>query len=356
MKNNPLLQEIKETAQKGVAYWQGLSRDTKVKTLKISVGTLVILLAGYELGRWRAGRYFDEQLERVPRAYASENGRIIHIPKNSPAREVLQVINSSKGNASLRVTAPARVVAVSSASPRKDEHVILFDSPDVTSLFSQYRQAKANFLRSSKNFERTKDMFANEAATGKELNDAENDLSAAKAVLVENEVKLRTVGFDPENLEKLKAKTALLISDIPETQISEVQKGEDVKLEFASMPEAVIVGKADSIGDAIDPVTRTIKVKVLLANPKGRIMPGMFAKADFGAYENDIVVIPSSALISVEEKNFVFVAKSDEEFERRQVTVASARGENIVVIGGLAQGERVVSKGAMLLKGLSFSL
>ncbi len=82
----------------------------------------------------------------------------------------------------------------------------------------------------------------------------------------------------------------------------------------------------------------------------------MLSNADFGAYENDIVVIPSSALISVEEKNFVFVAKSDEEFERRQVTVASARGENIVVIGGLAQGERVVSKGAMLLKGLSFSL
>lgn len=128
-----------------------------------------------------------------------------------------------------------------------------------------------------------------------------------------------------------------------------------MKVEFYSMPDLKVVGKADSIGDAIDPVTRTIKVKVVLSNAKGKIMPGMFAKADFGAYENGTIVIPVSALVSVEEKNYVFVASSDEEFQRRSVLIAPMHGDSVVVTSGLKNGEKVVSRGAMLLKGLSFA-
>lgn len=327
----------------------------RTQTGQLACVALVAIAIGYGIGFARAGKYSDDKLIANPRASMSKDGKAVTFQPESPALNLIQTKEAKAGTATLSFTAPARIVATAALSTQQGDRVILFESADITSLYSQYRQAKGNFLRSSRNFRRTKEMYNNEAATAKDLNDAENDFATSKAVFMENEVKLRTAGYNPDSLETLKPKTAWLISDIPEAQINEVERGEAVKVDFSAMPGEITVGKAESIGDAIDPVTRTIKVRVVLPNPNGKILPGMFARADFGTLQNGTVVVPITSLVSVDDKNYIFIAKSPTEFEARVVTVAATSGESVAVTSGLKLGEQVVSKGAMLLKGVYFS-
>jgi RND family efflux transporter MFP subunit len=197
-------------------------------------------------------------------------------------------------------------------------------------------------------------MFDNHAATAKDVTDAETDVANAQAALAEFEAKLRTAGFNPKELGHAKPGTVWLISDVTEAQMRDVEKGEDVDIEFSSMPGKKVVGKAESIGDVIDPVTRTVKVRVSTDNPRGKLLPGMFARVDFGDPVSDVVVLPPSAIATVEGHDLVFVEVAPGEFRRREVVILYSSADQIVLRNGVQDGERVVVGGTMLLKGLSF--
>ena len=221
-------------------------------------------------------------------------------------------------------------------------------------MYSQYRQAKINVERTSKNFARTKEMYDNQAATGKDLNEAETDAANAKAQFNEADGKLRALGYNPQELEKISTPTVWLISDVTESQLKEVQKGEEVDIYFTSLPGKKFLGHAEAIGEVIDPITRTVKVRVSAKNPHGFFLPGMFAKVDFGDPISNVILLPPSAVVTVEGKDYVFVQSNTGEFHRRAVTVLDANPTNVVIGSGVVDGDQVVVQGSLLLKGLSF--
>jgi cobalt-zinc-cadmium efflux system membrane fusion protein len=157
-----------------------------------------------------------------------------------------------------------------------------------------------------------------------------------------------------QNLDAVPPGTIWLICDVLESQLREVQQGEDVPIVFSAFPETVVHGHADALGEVVDPVTRTVKVRVSAANPRGRILPGMFARVDFGDPIDNVVVLPLSAVVTVEGRDYAFVQKADGEFFRLPITLASSGATDAVVSKGIADGDRVVIEGVMLLKGLSF--
>ena len=176
---------------------------------------------------------------------------------------------------------PARVVATISPAATSSRNIMLFESPDITTLYSQYRQSSSNVELTSKNLIHVKEMYNNQGATARDLNQAETDAANARASMGEMEGRLRAFGFNPAELESVATQTAWLMSDVPETELHKVQKGENVEIVFSSFPEKKLIGKAAAIGDIVDPVTRTVKVRVTLQNPNGRFLPGMFARVDF---------------------------------------------------------------------------
>ncbi len=284
----------------------------------------------------------------------ADGGRKIVFPAGSPGLELLTVSPVHKGRVTVSVLAPSRVVASIRQARGGTERMILFDSPDATSLYSQFRQGRANLDRAEKNLVRARDMFRNQAATGREVTEAENDEANARAALAEAEGKLRALGLEPSQLESARPGTVWLISDVTEAQLPDVQKGEEVDIFFASFPGEKIVGRAEAVGDVIDPVTRMLKVRVSASNRKGNILPGMFARVDFGDPMDGVIPIPASALVTVEGNDYAFVESAPGEFERRQLTTRNSSTTDIVVLQGLRDGDRVVTGGAMLLKGLSF--
>ena len=293
-----------------------------------------------------------EQASKKP--FVSDDGKVIRFPSGTAGLQQIMTAEAHKGTALVSVIAPARVVATISPSSTLSRNLVLFESPDVTTLYSQYRQSSSNLDLTSKNLVHVREMYNNQGATARDLNQAETDAANARASMNEMEGRLRAYGFNPAELESVATQTAWLMSDVPETELHEVQKGEEVRIVFSSFPDRTFSGKAAAIGDIVDPVTRTVKVRVTLQNPNGRLLPGMFARVDFSYPQRGVILLPLNAIVTVDAADYAFVQTSNGEFARRKITIANASDENAVVLNGISEGEKIVTGGTMLLKGLSF--
>ncbi len=296
----------------------------------------------------------ENALTEQGRALITDDGRTITFPQGSPAMAQFSVSGVRKGRATISVVAPARIVAGVSRSGDGKDKLVLFESPDITSLYSSYRQSRSNADRASRNLLRIRDMFDNQAATGKDLNEAENDAATARASMTEMEGRLRALGFNPGEIENVPVNTVWVIADVPETDMNQVHHGEPASVTFNAFPGAPYRGRAEAIGDIVDPVTRTVKVRVSVPNRDGRLLPGMFARAEFGEEHSSAIILPLASVVTVEGKDHVFVEPSPGVFQRREVTLVNSTRSEVVVLKGISDDERVVTKGTMLLKGLSF--
>ncbi|EQA36996.1 HlyD family secretion protein [Leptospira inadai serovar Lyme str. 10] len=332
-------------------YSQFLKRKKGILLLSLPVfaGTFV---AFHAFSDNKGNEFWRKEQNRIPKI--SEQGRLISFPPDYPGLTRFSYITVGVGNASFSVIAPARVVASIKTSVNSGEKIILFDSPETTQLFSEYKRNRATAIKGLKDLMRVRDMYANQAATGRDVTEAESNFAVTKAEADESESKLRTIGLNPKELDNVKGPALWLICDVPESQLSEVQKGEEVRIQLSSFPGKTFVGHAEAIGDAIDPVLRTVKVRVTIKNPKEKILPGMYAKVDFGDPHTSVILLPNRSILTVDEKNYVFVKEGTGSFRRRQIILGTSGEASTIVTDGLSVGETILIEGVILLKGLSF--
>ena len=110
-------------------------------------------------------------------------------------------------------------------------------------------------------------------------------------------------------------------------------------------------GKLVAVGRVVDAATRTVPVIFEFANP-GRALPlGMTAKVQLFAGDcREGVLVPASAVQDESGTNVVYVQSGGESFERRIVQVGTRDGERVEIKAGLEAGQRVVAKGAYLIR------
>ena len=106
-----------------------------------------------------------------------------------------------------------------------------------------------------------------------------------------------------------------------------------------------------AFGGVVDAATRTVPLVIELANPDGALRVGMGVSVQIMAGEaRDAIKIPASAVLDEGGLSVVYVQKDGESFERRQIEPGLRTGEVVEVRSGLAAGERVVSRGAYLVR------
>jgi len=326
---------------------------TKIKFLSFAI--LLLISTQYIFNGCTNSDGKDKDTFYTPgKAVVSSDGNTITFPKDSPGLKDFQTEPVKKTSAVISIMAPGRVVATISSGGPNIGKIVLFDSQDITSLYSQYQQSKANYALASKNLVKTKEMFSSQAATERDLNQAENDAATARASMIEMESRLRAAGFNPPEIESISSNSAWVMADVPELQLHEIKKGERVNIKLDAYPDEKFTGRADAIGDILDPSTRTVKVRVVIPNRGGKLLPGMFAQIDFGNPVSSAFILPLSTVVTVEGKNYVFVQTSPNVFERRVVTAANSDQDQMTILSGVNDGDKVVTSGAMLLKGISF--
>ena len=138
--------------------------------------------------------------------------------------------------------------------------------------------------------------------------------------------------------------------DARERDVSSLRAGAIFELIVPSLPNEKFSGKVVTSGDAIDPSTRTIKVRGEVANPDRRLKAEMLATARLERHLGGGIVIPASAVVLRGAQHTVYVQSSPSIFEPREVRVSYQDSKQAVVARGLEAGDKVVSENVLLLE------
>jgi len=142
---------------------------------------------------------------------------------------------------------------------------------------------------------------------------------------------------------------------VPEQKLPEIRKYQGSSpLRADVIPpdrnSAPVVGQLVFIDNAVDPSTGTIKLRAQFDNQDAALWPGQFVNVSLRLYEQaDAIVIPSQAIQSGPQGQYVYVVGEDMLAQVRPIAVEEIDGERALVSKGLSKGERVVTRGQLRL-------
>jgi len=141
-----------------------------------------------------------------------------------------------------------------------------------------------------------------------------------------------------------------LIAEVPEAQAGEIAIGMPVEVTTTAYPDRVFKGRVETLLPEVNVATRTVRARVVLANPGAALKPGMFANAAFrGRAAKPAVLVPSEAVIRTGKRNVVIVAEGEGRFAPVAVEVGREAGDQTEIAKGLSAGQRVVVSGQFMI-------
>ncbi|MEI6860088.1 MAG: efflux RND transporter periplasmic adaptor subunit [Shewanella sp.] len=141
-----------------------------------------------------------------------------------------------------------------------------------------------------------------------------------------------------------------VIADVFENEQSWLEVGQKAEVSVPAMGIKGIQGKIDYIYPELDPVTRSLRVRIVLQNHNIELRPKTLAKIEiFGGPNKNVLVIPQEALIQTGKENRVIVKLENDNFTARKVTVGMLSQGKAEIIEGLSEGELVITSGQFLL-------
>ncbi|TGJ98399.1 hypothetical protein EHQ53_01370 [Leptospira langatensis] len=159
----------------------------------------------------------------------------------------------------------------------------------------------------------------------------------------------------PAELIKIDRGMAWIESDIPESSVGKLKESEHFDIRPLLSSNELFEGQANLNTKEVDPISRNLKVKIKFRNLGERFKVGerfLLRVKEKVNYKN--IILPSISVLSVEGKNYVFLETEQREFLLKEIKLGEVDEEKSIITEGLEEGDRVVSDGAILLKGLSF--
>ena len=141
-----------------------------------------------------------------------------------------------------------------------------------------------------------------------------------------------------------------VIADVFEQDIGLVQAGSKTRIRLNAYPDKSFEGTVELVYPTLDAATRTVPVRMEIANPKGLLKPAMFANVEIlVAGKGEVLTVPISAVIDSGTRQVVLVQLAPGRFDPRVVRLGS-RSENYAeVLEGIAEGEQVVTAANFLI-------
>ncbi len=145
----------------------------------------------------------------------------------------------------------------------------------------------------------------------------------------------------------------VVIADVLESDSPAIMPTQSVKVSGAPHGEPAIEGTIEHIAAFVDPMRRTVAVRVKVPNARRMLRPNAFARVTFAVDGEPRVIVPQEAIVTGDETTVVFV-KLDRpggvvELERRIVRVGRVRDSQAEILSGLEEGETYIARGALLV-------
>ncbi|MFN0087155.1 MAG: efflux RND transporter periplasmic adaptor subunit [Blastocatellia bacterium] len=143
--------------------------------------------------------------------------------------------------------------------------------------------------------------------------------------------------------------TIWVMADIYEYEAPEIKIGQPATVTLSYFPGRPYRGKVTYINPQLDNATRTLKVRVEIANPDFALKPDMFVNVELGISYGRQIVVPQEAVLDSGAEQMVFVAHEGGYFEPRKVRLGANADHEFIVLDGLKAGERIVTSANFLI-------
>ena len=262
----------------------------------------------------------------------------------------------------------------------KGQVLLVINSPDVSQAFSDYQKAQSDEAFARQQLARAQDLYDKGAMAQQDLEAAKNAEQKAQVDVRTAQQHLAVLGADlnnPSPLISIRAPISgsiveqnvtggtgvrsmdnspnlftiadlsevWVLCDVYENDLHRVRLGDSAEVRLNAFPDRVFTGRVGNISTVLDPSTRTAKVRLELANRGGLMRAGMFATATFRSRTEHLQpTIPTTAIMRLHDKDWVFVPLGGNRFRRLEVQAGPVTsGGYQVVSSGLAAGGKVVA-------------
>ena len=140
-----------------------------------------------------------------------------------------------------------------------------------------------------------------------------------------------------------------ITANVPEEDAGTLRHGMEVQARIPALPNEKVIGHLTYVAPVVDPITRTVEVRMQLANRHGLFKPDELATMVFTGHTNRQLTIPQTAVVREENKDHVFVEIGKNSFILREVELGEESGDQRVVMSGVSGSERIVLDGAFHL-------
>jgi Cu(I)/Ag(I) efflux system membrane fusion protein len=140
-----------------------------------------------------------------------------------------------------------------------------------------------------------------------------------------------------------------VLADVYEQDLPTVKVGTRGDIRATHLPGRTLSGVVSFVMPAVDPATRTVKVRLEVANPGLVLKPEMFVDVTLEGRRGRGLVVPESALLDSGARRLVFLDRGEGRYEPREVTLGAKVRGGFEIRSGLAPGDRVVVSGNFLL-------
>lgn len=273
--------------------------------------------------------------------------------------------------------------------------LLVLDSQEIAQAYAEYAKEDSDLLYATRAHELAKDLYESKALALKDLKQAENELIKARAEFRRAKERLLSLRVPAQELEKplerqkvtsrFELKSPLtgivvernvtpgqsiggdsgqvlftvadldmlqVVADVYERDLALVKEGQFAKVSVEAYPDVSFPATVASIGDVVDPTSRTIKLRAWVNNKDHRLKPEMFARLHIEIGESTpLLTIPREAVLEVDGKQFVYVVEGADRYVKQEVKVSTISADHVRVLQGLTSGQRIVTKGAVLIKG-----
>jgi membrane fusion protein, heavy metal efflux system len=263
---------------------------------------------------------------------------------------------------------------------KKGQLLLKVQSPDITNAFDVYLKAVSDEQLTNKAYVRAQDLYAHGAISLGMLEQAEDAEVDNQADLKAANEQLQTLGIDkndPHSIVPVYApisgvivaqyvtnaaaagvtysgsptaftiadlSVVWIICDVYENDVSKIHLGQQARIHVNAYPDTQLTGRITDIGPVLDPNIRTAKVRIEIRNP-GILKLGMFVTATFASQTmHAFPVVPSSAVLHLHDRDWVFVPAGGNRFRRVEVRGGDMLpGSRQRLLSGIDPGQRVVS-------------
>jgi membrane fusion protein, heavy metal efflux system len=324
-----------------------------------------------------------------PNLYTVEHAELFQLATVG-TRDLPTVLNANGSvtpdvNSTIHVTSQSsgRVVALNvrlGDYVTKGKVLVSIHSADLAGAFSDYQKAAADERLAKASLDRTQLLYSHGAVAEKDLQQAQDAEEKAQVDLQNAEQHVRILGGDPahpgslielrapvsgtiveqnvsgfEGIKSLDNSPNLLtiadlshvwvLCDVYENDLGDVHLGDTAEIRLNAYPEKTFHGRVADISRVLDANTRSAKVRIVLPNGDGSFRPGMFSVATFRSRRTQSrVVVPATAVIRLQDKDWVFRKDGAQQFRRVEVHTAGQVSDQMQQIReGVKPGEQIVA-------------